>query len=242
MERIEDCIYSDVCQQECSSSCIRYLEMSYLLEYSNIPKARQHRYKLYPEDCDLDAFQQLSDIQRDIVNFVDGDNSLYLYSCNCGNGKTTWSVKLMLQYFNEVWSGNGFRRRGLFVNIPMFLSKSKEVISHPDENFELMRQALPEVDLVVFDDISVSRLSDFDHTVLLNYADQRVFNGKTTIYTGNVPPDKLHETVGHRLASRINKGHVIELKGLDRRNGSTSNNIKNTSNTRSKHNSRQRTN
>lgn len=242
MERIEDCIYRDVCQQECSESCIRYLEMSYLLKHSNIPKARQCRHRLYPEDCDLKSFQQLADIQHSMIDFVNGDNSLYLHSYCCGNGKTTWSIKLMLQYFDEVWSGNGFRCRGLFVNIPTFLSKCKEVISHPDEDFESMRKILPYVDLVVFDDISVSRLSDFDYTTLLNYADQRVFNGKSTIYTGNVHPDELYKTVGHRLASRINRGYTIELKGLDRRNDSTSNNIKNTSHARSKHNSRQSTN
>lgn len=215
---MEDCIYKDVCQQECSESCVRYLEMNYLLKHSNIPKARQCRHRLYPEDCDLAAFRQLADIQRNIIDFVNGDNSLYLHSYNCGNGKTTWSVKLMLQYFDKIWSGNGFRCRGLFINIPTFLSKCKDVISYPDEEFESMRRMIPEVDLVVFDDISVSRLSDFDHTTLLNYADQRVFNGKTTIYTGNVRPDELCNTIGQRLASRINRGYVIELKGLDRRN------------------------
>jgi len=217
---IEDCIYKDVCRQkDCSTNCIRYLEISYLLDKSNIPKARQCRHKMIPEDCDVDAFDRLADIQHNILDFVNNDGSLYLYSYNCGNGKTTWSVKLLLQYFNEIWSGNGFRRRGLFINVPTFLSKSKEVIARPDTKFEELRTAIPNVDLVVFDDISVARLSDYDYTTLLNLIDQRVFNCKSTVYTGNVEPKELEKVVGYRLASRIAQGHIIELKGLDMRNG-----------------------
>lgn len=223
MNSNNDCIYNDVCKQRCSSSCIRYLEMSYLLEHSNIPKAKQVRHKLIPEKCDLEAFNILANIQDNIVDFVEENNSLYLYSATCGNGKTTWTVKLMLQYFNEIWAGNGFKRRGLFINVPTFLSKCKEVISYPDPSFEAIRKAIPQVDLLVFDDMIVSRMSNYDYSTLLNYADQRVFNEKTTIYTGNVPLDKIQDFVGDRLASRICSGMTIELKGLDRRYGGITN-------------------
>lgn len=222
--RIEDCIYNEVCQNECSASCVRYLEMNYLLEHSNIPKAKQKHHRLIPEECDYDAFIQLADIQKNIVNYVNGNNSLYLYSANCGNGKTTWTIKLMLQYFNEIWSGNGFKRRGLFINVPTFLSRCKETMSYPDKSFEELRKAIPEVDFLIFDDMIVSKLSSYDYSTLLNYADQRVFNEKTTVYTGNVPLDKLSEFIGDRLASRICSGTTIELKGLDKRYGSTSDN------------------
>jgi len=225
MERVLDCIYNDVCQQEdCSKNCIRYLEVSYLLEHSNLPKAQQQRHKLYPEECDLEAFKQLAGIQKDIENFVNGNNSLYLYSAGCGNGKTTWAVKLLLQYFNEIWSGNGFRRRGLFINVPTFLSKCKEVMNRSDKEFEEMRSAIPKTDFVIFDDMVVYRMSAYDYTTLLNYADQRIFNARTTMYTGNVPLENLHEFIGDRLASRICSGITIELKGLDQRYGSTSDN------------------
>lgn len=222
---MEDCIYKDVCQNECYSGCIRYLESSYLLEHSNIPKAKQRRYKLEPEKCDIQAFRQLAKIQKNIVQFVEENNSLYLYSDCCGNGKTTWTIKLMLQYFNEIWAGNGFKRRGLFINIPTFLSKCKEVMSYPDKEFEEMRKAIPEVDFVVFDDMIVQKLSDYDYSTLLNYADQRIFNEKTTVYTGNVIPSELSKFIGDRLASRICSGYTIELKGKDRRYGRTSNTL-----------------
>lgn len=220
----EDCIYKDWCKLECRFGCARYIEMDYLLEHSGIPKSKQRKHKLTPESCDVDAFNKLANIQQNIEDFVDSDSSLYLYSCNCGNGKTTWTVKLMLQYFNSVWECNGLRTRGLFIHVPTFLNKCKIIISYPDPKFEALRIKIPEVDLVVFDDISACRLSDYDYTNLLSLIDQRVFNEKTSIYTGNVKPTELHEIVGHRLASRICKGTIIELKGLDRRHDWTANN------------------
>lgn len=221
------CIYNDVCgevdKESCNPSCIRYLEITSLLEQSNIPKSRWSRHKLQPDNCDLHAFKQLKDIQLHIEDFVENDNFLYLYSTTCGNGKTTWSIKLLLQYFNEIWSGNGFKRRGLFINVPSFLSKCKDVISHPDADFENMRRDLPNTDLVVFDDMITTKLSNYDYSTLLTYTDQRIFNGKSTIFTGNIPPEHLGEYIGERLASRITSGIIIELKGEDRRNGSTAN-------------------
>ena len=80
-----------------------------------------------------------------------------------------------------------------------------------------MRRDIPNVDFLIFDDMIVSKMSNYDYSTLLNYADQRIFNEKTTIYTGNVPPENLSEFVGDRLASRICSGYTIELKGQDRR-------------------------
>lgn len=223
----DECIYSDVCEiintSGCNKSCIRYLEMIYLLESSNIPKSRWKRHRLQPDICDLGAFRILADIQCNIEEFVEHDNFLYLYSTTCGNGKTTWAIKLLLQYFNSIWSGNGFKRRGLFINVPSFLSKSKDVISNPDSEFDKLKNDIPSTDLVVFDDMITNKLSNYDYSTLLTFTDQRIFNGKSTIFTGNIPPDTLHQFIGDRLASRITSGLIIELKGEDRRNGSTAN-------------------
>lgn len=223
---MEQCIYHNGCSQVdsayCNNGCVRYLEMNHLLEASNIPKSQQCRHVLQPDNCDVAAFKRLLKIQKNITTFVNENNFLYLYSTNCGNGKTTWAVKLMLQYFNEVWSGNGFKCRGLFINVPTFLSKCKDVIGKPDSKFEEMRQIIGTVDFVIFDDMIVNKMSNYDYSTLLNYTDQRIFNDKTTIFTGNIPVDNLSEYVGDRLSSRITSGITIELKGEDRR-GSTPN-------------------
>ena len=118
MERNKDCIYEPYCDNECHSMCIRYLETKYLLDASNIPKSKQKVNTLYPDTCDINSFSMLSDIREDIKEFVRCGSNLYIYSSTCGNGKTTWAIKIMLQYFNEMWAGNGFTERGIFINVP----------------------------------------------------------------------------------------------------------------------------
>lgn len=224
MSKFEDCIYKDVCALDCKPSCMRYVEMNYMLKHSNIPKAKQRINVLIPDECDVKAFEQLADIRNSIVDFTDCGNSLYIYSTTCGNGKTTWSIKLMLQYFNEMWPGNGFTKRGVFVNVPTFLYTCKSIISKPDSNFEDLRKSLFDVDLVIWDDIAASKMSDYDYSLLLALIDSRVLNEKANIYTGNIVPSQLEQYVGTKLASRILEGSQICLRGGDRRNGPTSNN------------------
>ena len=126
----------------------------------------------------------------------------------------------MQKYFDEIWAGNGFKVRGLFVHVPSFLTKFKEIINKKDENFELFKKQLLEVDLVIWDDIAAGKLSDYDHTNLLTYIDQRKLNGKANIYTGNLEENELIVALGNRLKSRIwNDSIKVEIFGNDRRGG-----------------------
>lgn len=215
--KFEDCLYKDVCENECKDTCIRYLEMKYMLKHSNIPKIKQRVNQLIPDDCDVDAFLTLAGIRDDIVDFTECGNSLYIYSTTCGNGKTTWSIKLLLQYFNEKWAGNCFTKRGIFINVPTFLYKCKDVISHPDSEFESMKQDLFNVDIVVWDDIAASNISNYDFTTLLAILDYRVLNEMSNIYTSNIVPSDLERYLGTKLSSRINEGIKVCLKGGDKR-------------------------
>ena len=193
--------------------------MKFMLESSNIPKSKRKVNVLVPESCDLKAFEKLSEIRDNILDFVKNGRCLYIYSSNCGNGKTTWAIKLMLQYFNDIWIANGFTPRGIFINVPTFLSMCKSTISHKNEEFEVMRDRLASVDLVVMDDIASTKLSDYDYNTLLTYIDQRAGNELSTIYTGNIFPKELSSFVGERLASRIygSQSIGIQLKGRDMR-------------------------
>ena len=217
------CWYKNVCQNTCDDSCIRYMEMDYLLYRSQIPKKQQFPISLVPEDKDYSNFVYLADIKDDIVDFVNNGENLYITSLYTGNGKTTWSIKMMLKFFDTVWSGNGFRVRGVFIHVPTFLNKLKLDIKNPDIDFENLVDCLTNVDLVVWDDIASTGLSQYDHSQLLTYIDQRVLSGKANIFTGNIPTkENLEKAVGRRLTSRIFSGEVVELKGRDRRlNGST---------------------
>lgn len=227
----EKCWYKESCglfeTEKCNSSCNRYMEMHYLINNSNLPKSKQKPDVLYPDTIDLELFIALANLKDNILHFVEEGNNLYLYSRSFGNGKTSWAIKLMLKYLDEVWCGNGFRTRAIFINVPTFLTKLKENISTKDPEFNRVRNLLDKADLVIWDDIAASKLSDYDYTNLLTYIDSRCLNNKSNIYTGNLDGEEIVNALGNRLASRVYNGSLIaEFKGTDKRgdgNGSITN-------------------
>lgn len=220
LKRNFNCWYKDVCTLSNCDGCIRYLEMKYLLDNSGIPKNRQLPITL-EAGVDYDEFLRLAAVKENIDDYVNEGFNLYITSHDTGNGKTSWAIKLLLKYFDSVWPGNGFRVRGLFVYVPTLLAQLKNFESPLSDEY---KQALLNTDLVVWDDIASTKLSEYDHAQLLSYIDSRVLNKKANIYTGNIVSlSGLQLAIGPRLASRIwNTSLVIEFKGKDRRNGCTS--------------------
>jgi DNA replication protein DnaC len=191
--------------------------MRTLLELSNIPESKWFPQTLIPGP-DLMVFRRLKDIKQDIENWVKDGNNLYIYSNNFGNGKTSWAIKLMLAYFNMVWAGNGFRRRGIFISVPEFMDRNREIINNRDPEFVKLREDILNCDLVIWDDVTATKLTDFNHSMLLNYLDARVLADKANIFTGNTDYTLMQEYLGGRLASRIwNTSEVIEFVDADKR-------------------------
>lgn len=215
MNRKEDCWYKDVCTYDFCTNCIRYSEMKYLMDNSGIPKNRQYPIELIA-DVDLVQYRQLADIKLDIVDFVEQGHNLFICSKNTGNGKTSWAIKLLLRYFNEIWAGNGFRVRGLFVNVPTLLLQLKNFSNPIPEEY---KRNLMDVDLVVWDEIASMSISSYDYGNLLMFLDHRIFSDKSNIFTSNaVTKEELEKSIGTKLTSRIwNTSTLIEFKGKDRR-------------------------
>lgn len=212
----EKCWYKDVCQNKKCDGCIRYVEMKFLMDSSGIPVKRQYPDVLTPGKEDYNAFTELADIKADVEQFVANGENLYITGENTGNGKTSWAIKILLKYFDCIWAGNGFNVRGYFIHVPVFLTTMKDFSASHDE----LKSNLENVDLVVWDDIASTRLTDYDISQLLMYIDQRQLKGLANIYTGNITDrDKLVSMLGNRLASRIwnNNTTVVEIKGADRR-------------------------
>lgn len=223
-KRNSKCWYNEVCNLQSCNSCLRYEEMSYLMDSSGIPEARQLPTELIPDSKDYESFIQLKEIKNNIVRFVNGGNNLFICSNNCGNGKTSWALKLMLRYFDQIWSGNGFRVRGLFVHVPTLLFQLKNFEKPLSTEY---KHNLIETDLVIFDDISESNISSYDYSNLLTIIDGRLLYNKSCIFTSNQTQKKdLEDILGVRLASRIyNESMIIELVGKDRRNGKSTDNF-----------------
>lgn len=186
------------------------------MDNSDIPPNRQMPDKLVPQDVDVQAFRQLKDIKDNIVDFVSQGKSLYIWGKNTGNGKTSWSIKILLRFFNDIWAGNGLRVRGKFVHAPTLLLQLKNFSNPLSEEY---KNDIMNCDLLVLDDIASVGISQYDLSQLLMIIDYRAFNQKSIIYTGNLGFDKMDSVLGSRLTSRIwaQTTTVVELRGEDRR-------------------------
>lgn len=211
------CWYKEVCQDRKCSGCVRYAEMLYLMQNSGLPEAKWHPIDLYARTAnDKKMFQRLAEIRKDIVEFVDTGSNLYIASKYTGNGKTSWAMKLLFRYFDQIWAGNGFRTRGIFVHVPTLLMKLKDFKNPLSAEF---RKNVEQCDLVIWDDIASTELSNYDYSQLLIYIDARVLAEKSNIFTGNLTNEvELRQVLGERLASRIfNTSQIVTFDGKDER-------------------------
>ena len=218
MMNVSKCWYKEVCKHTCSSACLRFNAMTSFCKQSNLPEDKWIPIELYAYSEDLEAFETLADIKKNIYDFVQTGQNLYIYSKNCGNGKTSWSIKLLLAYFNSIWHIGGFNCKGVFIHVPTFLAKNKQAINKKDESFEVLLENILKCDLVIWDDIASTRLSEYDHQLLLTYIDSRNLSKKTNIYTGNCDSNGIYQFLGARLHSRIyNEATVVKFNGADKR-------------------------
>ena len=217
----ENCWYKNVCNlyntDVCDKHCIRFSQMKHLIESSNLPKTLCFPIELEPQMIDLASFVQLAQIKEDIVDFVKGGENLYIFSANTGNGKTTWTAKLLLKYFEQVWSTNAYAERGLFISVTDFLINIR-LSGYNNSNNLSMMQKIKSVDLVVWDDLAVTELTAQDLDVLYSLINYRIMNGLSNIFTGNLNDEQLFSVLGPRMHSRIWENSIrVEFKGNDRR-------------------------
>jgi DNA replication protein DnaC len=213
----KDCFYASVCEKECQGECNDCRHMQLLLDHGKIPKKFQHPHKMIPQPCDEKAYESLYDIASNIVDFVDDGKSLYIHSANTGNGKTTWAIRMLLNYFH--WAKDYYFEElvGAFVNVPEFLYQCKSEIQLPTTEFAKFKKSLFDCKLLVLDDICVHKSSDFDMTFLYTLINHRVADGLSTIYTSNVLHKDLKNQLDSRIVSRISQSIMVEFKGKDER-------------------------
>lgn len=218
----KDCWYKKVCKKYTRNqinciTCPKFIEMKAMFELSNLPEKKWNPQTLLPLR-DEDSWNKLTDIKRNIKDWVDNGKNLYIYSSICGNGKTSWAVKLLQSYFDKVWVGNCLECRGLFISVPNFLIKNKEIITKFDNSFVDLKSKIDKVDLVIWDDIASTKLTDYEHELLLAYIDTRILNEKSNIFTGNANEEVMKTYLGERLTSRVwASSKVIEFTNLDMR-------------------------
>lgn len=74
-------------------------------------------------------------------------------------------------------------------------------------------------DLLIIDDLTAARISDWGGEALLDIVDTRWADNKPMIITANVAPGDLDAAVGDRIASRLQDSVRVAFVGPDRRAG-----------------------
>jgi DNA replication protein DnaC len=216
------CFLREVCNgKDCNKDfCLRKYKMDSLYSAALMMESQKKHITLRVDEdgTDLEQFKQLAAIEQDIVNFVSSGRNLYLHSANCGNGKSSWSLRLAEAYFNKIWARTEVKCRVLFISVPRFLLALKDNITTRSTYVDYIKDNVLEADLVIWDDIANKMGSEFELTHLLNIIDNRLALGKSNIYTSNLNRQQLYTALGERLTSRIaNMSTDIELFGADKR-------------------------
>lgn len=214
-------LYNRCNHKDCDKDfCLRKYKMDSLYTAALMTESQKQHTVLNVDldGTDLEQFKQLAAIEQDIVKFIEEGKNLYIHSSNCGNGKSSWSVRLAEAYFNKIWARSEAKCRVLFISVPRFLLALKDNISVKSSYVEYIKDNVFEADLVIWDDIAAKMGSEFELTHLLNIIDNRISAGKSNIYTSNLNKQQLYTALGDRLTSRIaNMSIDIELFGSDKR-------------------------
>lgn len=221
IEENASCWLTNQCNhKDCDTFCLRRFKLDYLYNQALVSFEQKQRVdlKLDYDLTDKQAFDFLKNVESSIVGFVNAGKNLYLWSNMTGNGKTAWSLRLLQAYFNSVWPKSDLKCRALFINVPKFFLALKDNISEKSEYIAQIKANVLDADLVIWDEVALKTLTQFEMENLLSLINNRLDYGKSNIYTSNISPNDLLNLVGDRLYSRIiNMSEVIEFKGADKR-------------------------
>lgn len=217
----DKCWLKDCCNhKDCNNFCMRLYKLDYLYDSALVSLSQRTHIGLRTDadGTDADEFQRLKSIEVDVEKFIEQGNNLYIHSQNCGNGKTSWALRILQSYFDKIWYKSSLTCKALFINVPRFLLSLKDNISSKSEYIEHIKANVLNCDLVIWDEIGNKGLSVFEHENILNLINARIDSGKSNIYTSNLNSNELHEAIGDRLYSRVvNNSIDICLNGADKR-------------------------
>lgn len=217
MSGYEPCWYSELCTDDCKEDkCIKYICLKYQMDNCGLPEAKQKAIKMALINIeDAKAYNRISDIRKNIIDFVNDGRNLYICGHNTGTGKTSWAIRLLHTYLSHMAGSSHGQLRGMFVSVPDLLVRLKD-FTDPVALKKLIEQ-LKEVDLVIWDDIAVTGVTRYEYLQMYNIINWRILSEKANIFTGNMVTHKeLSTAIGERLTSRIwNVSEVVEFVGKD---------------------------
>lgn len=215
------CWLKGICKDQCPNTfCLKEFKLDYLYKAACITEQQRKHITLFldADNSDKAAFKTLSNIEANIVNFIGEGNNLFIHSYGCGNGKTSWSLRLVESYFNTIWYKSDLVCKALFISVPRLLLALKDNISENNDYARYIKDNVYKADIVIWDDIATKATTVFESEHLFTMIDTRLNAGKSNIYTCNLSSEDLAEKLGDRLYSRIANSSIdIQFVGKDKR-------------------------
>lgn len=196
----------------CDEHCPIYKNMKSAFAKSGLEPQFWYPFTLKQVSIDKQAVNKLAEIRKNLTSFVNEGKNVLIQSSKCGNGKTSWGIKL-LQKQIELNFNQSFVP-AYFVYIPSLLFEGRKSINGKGNIFDSMLSTIESCPLVMFDDIASIPLKDYDLLILSSVIEKRITRKLSSIFTTNCENDVLKVNLGDRLFDRINRlSTVVTFKG-----------------------------
>lgn len=120
------------------------------------------------------------------------DTSLFIHG-GVGTGKTMLACIIAVERVHLL-------KPCLFVNVPDLLEQQRD---KSDDTRDAFMKRVYETPCLIVDDLGAEKASDWTNEILFKIFNRRYNDCSQTIVTSNLPPDKLKNHVGARVARRV---------------------------------------
>lgn len=216
-----DCPYRKTCKQrtsdgECYKMCVDFNEIDLMMHNANIPHKYVQPIVLYPS-CkeDVEGFEILSEIKKNIAAMVQQGFNLYIKSNQRQNGKTSWGIKILQNYIHHLIGKPGSKDRALYLDLNEYLRELKLSFDSKDKEFKETEKVMRECDLLVLDGIDEVRLSEYERNYLKMIIKSRLANNLSNIFIGRNTAGNLINAIGNDLKYYVeDNSTVISIYGI----------------------------
>ena len=216
-----DCPYRKTCKQrtsdgECYKMCVDFNEIDLMMHNANIPHKYVQPIVLYPS-CkeDVESFEILSEIKKNVAAMVQQGFNLYIKSNQRQNGKTSWGIKILQNYIHHLIGKPGSKNRALYLDLNEYLRELKLSFDSKDKEFKETEKVMRECDLLVLDGIDEVRLSEYERNYLKIIIKNRLANNLSNIFIGRNTAGNLINAIGNDLKYYVeDNSTVISIYGI----------------------------
>lgn len=210
-----DCPYRKTCKQrtsdgECYKMCVDFNEIDLMMHNANIPHKYVQPIVLYPS-CkeDVESFEILSEIKKNIAAMVEQGFNLYIKSSQRQNGKTSWGIKILQNYIHHLIGKPGSKDRALYLDLNEYLRELKLSFDSKDKEFKETEKVMRECDLLVLDGIDEVRLSEYERNYLKMIIKSRLANNLSNIFIGRNTAGNLINAIGNDLKYYVEDNSIV---------------------------------